>query len=103
MSGWWIEVQRSSTQYGQSKRLSNIPIPVWEISWQRLARRCDKGTQTEVALGHRSGERVCVLRWTDLTTCDVSASPWTLICQIHGRKIKGFVDNGPEVCVRCGG
>ena len=29
MSGWWKEVQRSSTQYGQSTRLLNIPIHVW--------------------------------------------------------------------------
>ena len=25
----------------------------------------------------------------------------TLLCQIHGRKIKGFVDDGPDVLVRC--
>ena len=58
--------------------------------------------QTEVALGQRSGEHVCVLRWMDLTTCDVSASPGALICQIHARKKNRFVDSGPEVCVRCG-
>ena len=61
-----------------------------------------RGTQTEVALGQRSGERVCVLRWRDLTTCDVSASPGELICQIRTRKVNRFVDNGPEVRVRCG-
>ena len=55
-----------------------------------------------MALEQRSGERVCVLRWTDLTTCDVSASPGELICQIHARKIKGFVDDGLDVHVRCG-
>ena len=64
--------------------------------------QCGRGMQTKVALGQRLGERVCVLRWTNLTTCDVSASPWTLICQIHGRKIKGVVDDGPYVRVRCG-
>ena len=26
----------------------------------------------------------------------------TLICQIYGRKTKGFVDDGPDVHVRCG-
>ena len=60
-----------------------------------------RGMQTEVALRQRSGECVCVLQWTDLTTCDVSTSPEALICQIHARKIKGFVDNGLDVHVRC--
>ena len=27
----------------------------------------------------------------------------TLLCQIHGEKTKGFVDDGPDVHVRCGG
>ena len=53
-------------------------------------------------LSDRGQESVCVLRWTNLTTCDVSASPWTLICQIHGIKRKGFVDDGPDVRIRCG-
>ena len=57
----------------------------------------------EVALGQRSGEHVCVLRWTDLTTCDVSTSTGTLICQIYVIKIKGFVDDGLDVRVRCSG
>ena len=26
----------------------------------------------------------------------------TLLSQIHGRKTKGFVDDGPDVRVRCG-
>ena len=56
-----------------------------------------------MALGQRLGEHVCVLRWMALTTYDVSASPGALICQIHARKINHFVDNGPEVRVRCGG
>ena len=56
-----------------------------------------------MALEQRLGERVCVLQWTNLTTCDVSTSPEALICQIHARQIKGFVDDGPDVCVRCGG
>ena len=28
--------------------------------------------------------------------------PRKLLCQIHGRKAKGFVDNGLDVRVRCG-
>ena len=63
---------------------------------------CGRGTQTEVALGQRSGECVCVLWWTDLTTYDVSESLGALLCQIHARKINHFVDSGPEVCVRYG-
>ena len=27
----------------------------------------------------------------------------TLLCQINGRKTKGFVDDGPDFPVRCGG
>ena len=27
----------------------------------------------------------------------------TLLCQIHGRKTKGSLDDGPDVRVRCGG
>ena len=65
--------------------------------------RCGRGMQTEVALEQRLGEHVCVLQWTKLTTCDVSASPGALICQIRSRKIIFFVDNGPKVHVRCGG
>ena len=38
-----------------------------------------------------------------MTTCDVSTSRGALICQIHEIKIKGFVDDGPDVHVRCGG
>ena len=64
---------------------------------------CGRGTQTEVALGQRSREHVCVLQWMDLTTCDVITSLEALICQIHARKIKGFVDDGPDVHLRCGG
>ena len=29
-------------------------------------------------------------------------SPRTLLCQIYGRKTKGFMDDGPDVRVRCG-
>ena len=58
--------------------------------------------QTEVALGQRSGEHVCVLWWMNLTKCDVSTSPEEFICQIHVRKINCFVDDGPDVDVRCG-
>ena len=59
--------------------------------------------KTEVALGQRSGEHVCEFQWMNLTTCDVSASPGAFTCQIHARKINHFVDNGPEVHVRCDG
>ena len=45
---------------------------------------------------------VCVLRWTDLTTCDVSTSPEAFICQICVRKINCFLDDGLDVRVRCG-
>ena len=58
--------------------------------------------QTKVAIGKRSVEHVCVLWWMDLTTCDVSASPGAFICQIHAHEIICFVDNGPDVYVRCG-
>ena len=56
-----------------------------------------------MALRQRLGEHVCVLRWMDLTTCDLSTSPGALICKIHARKIKVFVDDGPDVHIRCGG
>ena len=46
---------------------------------------------------------MCVLWWTNLTTCDVSTSPEAFICQIYARKIKGFMDDGPDVRVRCSG
>ena len=42
-------------------------------------------------------ESMCELRWMDLTTCDVSASPRVVLCQIHARKINHFVDNGLKV------
>ena len=32
----------------------------------------------------------------------MGGGPRTLICQIHGRKIKGFMDDVPDVRVRCG-
>ena len=32
----------------------------------------------------------------------MGSGPRTLLCQIHGRKTKGFVDIGPDVRVRCG-
>ena len=56
-----------------------------------------------MALGQRSGERVCVLWSTNLTTYDVSASLGEILCQIHAREINRFVGNGPEVRVRCSG
>ena len=55
-----------------------------------------------MALGQKSGEHVCVLWWMNLTTCDVSTSLEAFICQIHARKIKGFVDDGLDVRIRCG-
>ena len=62
-----------------------------------------RGMQTKVSLGQTSGERVCVLRWMDLTTWNVSTSPEAFICQIHARKIKGFVDDGLDIRIRCVG
>ena len=103
MSGQWTKVQRSSAQYGQSRRLSNIPIHAWGRSRQRLMSQCDRGTQTKVALRQRSREHVCALWWTNLTTCDVSASPGALIYQIHARKRNYFVYSDLEIHVRCGG
>ena len=32
----------------------------------------------------------------------MGGGPRTLLCQIYGRKTKGFVDYGPDVCVSCG-
>ena len=32
----------------------------------------------------------------------MGGGPRTLICQINGRKTKGFVDDGPKARVRCG-
>ena len=55
-----------------------------------------------MALKQRLGERVCVLQWTDLTTYDLSANSGVVICQICTRKVNRFVDNGPEIRVRCG-
>ena len=62
-----------------------------------------RGMQNEVALRQRSREHVCVLQWTDLTTCDVSASPGEFICQMHARKRNCFVDSVLEFRVRCDG
>ena len=59
MSGQWKEFQRSSTQYGWSRRISNIPIHAWDRSQQRLMswhgrRHANRGgSQTEV-------KRACV-------------------------------------------
>ena len=58
--------------------------------------------QNGVALRERLGERVCVLWWMNLTTCDVCTSSKEFICQIHVRKINCFVDDGLDVRVRCG-
>ena len=47
-----------------------------------------RGSQVDVVearksrwLSDRGQESVCVLRWMNLTTCDVSASPVALLCQ----------------------
>ena len=66
-----------------------------ELVRQRHANQ--SGSRTEVRRAVRE------LRWMDLTTCDVSASPRVVICQIHAREIIHFLDNGPEICLRCGG
>ena len=54
-------------------------------------------------LSDRGQESVGVLQWMDLTTCDVSKSPKEFICWICVRKINRFVDNGPEIRIRCSG
>ena len=100
MSGWWKEVQRSSTQYGWSRRLSNIPIHAWDRSRQRPARRCGRGTQTEVALGQRSEERVCVnVDEIDHIRCEYKSKG--IYMPNKCKKRNRFMDSGPEVCVRC--
>ena len=45
---------------------------------------------------------MCELWWMELTTCDVSASPEVVICQIHAKEIIHLLDNGPKICIRCG-
>ena len=54
----------------------------------------------------RGQERECVFVTVDRLDYkygDVSTSTEEFICQINARKIKGFVDDGPDVRVRCGG
>ena len=46
---------------------------------------------------------MCELWWTDLSTCDVSASPEVVICQRHANKMIRLLDNGPEIRIRCSG
>ena len=99
----WTVVQMSFVEYGRSKWLLNIPIHAQDRLWQRHASWCGRGTQTEVVLRQRLGEHVCVLWWTDLTTCDVSANLGAVIFQIRTRKVNHLQENGPEVRVRCGG
>ena len=43
---------------------------------------------------------MCELRWMDLTTCDVSASPGPIICQIHAKEIICLLDDGMDICIR---
>ena len=99
----WTMVQRSFVQYGQRKRLSNIPIHVQDRSRQRLVSQCGRGTQTEVALKQRSRERVCVLRWTDLTTCDVNTSPEVVIFQMHAKEMIHSLDDHLKIHIRSSG
>ena len=46
---------------------------------------------------------MCELWWTDLTTCDVSASLEAIICQMHATEMICPMGDGPETRVRCGG
>ena len=46
---------------------------------------------------------VCELWWTDLITCDVSASPEAVICQMHAKEMIHPPDNDPGIRIRCGG
>ena len=62
---------------------------------QRYANR--GGSRTEVR------RVVCELWWMDLTTCDVSASPETVICQMHAKEIIRLSDDGLKIHIRCGG
>ena len=66
-----------------------------ELVWQRHANR--GGSQIEVR------RVVCELRWTDLTTCDVSASTERVICQMHAKEMIRPSDDGPGIRIRCGG
>ena len=46
---------------------------------------------------------MCELWWTDLTTCDVSASPEAVICQIHAKEMIHLSNDGLDIYIRCGG
>ena len=46
---------------------------------------------------------MCDLWWTDLTTCDVSASPEAVICQMDAKEIICLPDDGLDFRIRCGG
>ena len=46
---------------------------------------------------------MCELWWTNLTTCDVSASPEAVICQIHAKEMMCLLGDRPESRIRCGG
>ena len=56
-----------------------------------------------MALEKNSGERACDLWWTDLTICDVSASPEAVMSQIHAKEMSRSPDNGLVICIRCDG
>ena len=46
---------------------------------------------------------VCELWWMDLTTCDVSASPKAVICQMHAKEMIYIPNDGMNIHIRCGG
>ena len=46
---------------------------------------------------------MCELWWTDLTTCDVSASLEAFISRMHAKKMIRPSDDGRKTHVRCGG
>ena len=46
---------------------------------------------------------MCELLWMELTTCDVSASPEAVICQMHAKEMIHPLGNGLGTYIRCGG
>ena len=73
----------------------NIPIHARDRSWQRHANR--GVSQIEVV------RAVCEFWWTDLTTCDVSASLKAVVCQMHVKEMVRSLDSGLETRIRCDG
>ena len=62
---------------------------------QRHANR--GGSRTEVR------RAVCEFWWMNFTTCDVSAIPEEVICQIHAKEMIHLSEDSLEIHIRCGG